>query len=69
MRFVRGIALLVLGVTQVGVACEVNGQTSQIGCTATEVMSTTEWTRDLVAREPALATGIFDHVTVEACHY
>ena len=64
LRFVRSLPLLFILVTQVGVACEVNGQTSRIGCTVTEVIPTTAWTQDLVVREPTLVTGIFDHVTV-----
>ena len=59
------LPVLCLGLSQPVLACEVNGQTSQSGCTTTEVIPRTDWTQDLIVREPTLAVGIFDHVTLE----
>jgi hypothetical protein len=59
------LPILFLGLAQPVFACEVNGQTSQSGCTTTEVIPRTDWTQDLIVREPTLAVGIFDHVTLE----
>ena len=59
------VSMVVLGLSAPVLACEVNGQTSQSGCTATEVIPRTDWTQDLIVREPTVAVGIFDHVTLE----
>lgn len=58
---------LALVAVQTGHAtCEVTSQQAPIGCVLTAVLPTSEFTQDLVVREPTEASGWFDHITLEA---
>lgn len=67
---IRAAALvgsLVLGASSLAWGtCQVNGQQPLISCQKTEVIATSEFTQDLVVREPTEANGWFDRIQIEA---
>ncbi len=46
--------------------CEVNSQQPSVHCQQTEVLPTSEFTQDLVVREPTEGYGWFDHIRIES---
>lgn len=66
MLRVPSIACALLFSPAVWAICEVNSQQPPVNCRQTEVVPTSEFTQDLLVREPTEGYGWFDHIRIES---